>query len=244
MTHNNSPKIRYVGNSPLLIDKFIAYFKHQMDIVHYHEAPNKDEPFDYFLIIDPIEQEIKRIRMQELWKRTLTSTPSVKMLVIDWWPCSCNGFVSPMDIPPHLPKLLSKAVAISDIKHCTQCHQQMKEAIHPLFEPHGDVSPLIKVIQFIEGIIEHLKNNNTSLVNERRVAINKEFQRYQKTLSGNQTIIEQTPFKYELFTIDSDITKWTQLLGTSDRKIFREMEEGIKNHISKLSDIRKEIGFG
>lgn len=242
MTDNNIPKIRYIGNSPVLIDKFKAYFEHQIEIDHYYNA-SKDEPFDYFLVIDPIEQDIKRIRMQELWKRTLTSTPSVKMLVIDWWQCTCNGFVSPMDIPARLPDLLARAVPIDDIKHCKHCHKQMKEAINPLFEPHGDKSPLINVIQPIVGLIDSLKSNNPSLVYERRDSIRKEFQRYEKALEDNERIINETPFKDELLAIRLDITIWTPQINSKEVNVFKAMKEDIGRHTRKLDDIQNNIGF-
>lgn len=243
MTHIAIPKICYIGNSPLLIRKFKEHFNHQIEIAHYHDMPI-DALFDYFVVIDPIEQDIKRIRMQELWKRQFKATnPSVKMLVIDWWPCCCNGFMSPMDIPENLHDFLANAVSIQDSEHCKHCHRKMKKEIDPLFEPHGDISPLIKSIQPIDGISEYIKKKNQKFVNERRLFAEEEFNNYEHILRKNETIIDQTPFKNELMAVSAQLQIWKSQLQSNEAKVFENMKKEVNAHIEKLRNIKKTIGF-
>ena len=111
----DKPNIRFVGNSPVLTQKIGDYFKSfGLDMTHFNESPNAE--CDYLIVIDPTEQALKRMRMQELWKNELLEKHlNAKMLVIDWWTCHCNGFVSPMDIPSNLDNFLARAPSVKDV---------------------------------------------------------------------------------------------------------------------------------
>ena len=237
--------IRYIGNSPVLIQKIKEYLKHSgYDMTHYHDAP-ADGACDYFFIIDPIEQETKRLRLQELWKRELQKqASSVKMLVFDWWACDCNGFISPMDIPSSMPKLLEMARPLYDIEECQHCHQIMENGMNHLFKPHGDVSPLIKARYNISSMIGNIEKRNFSNIQQIFNDVQKIFTYYEGVLSESEFITIQTPYKDDFQKLRQHLAAWRHgLVISKDTTNMENIWKDMGNCIKEINLIKANIGF-
>jgi hypothetical protein len=188
--------IRFVGNSPVLVGKVHDYlYLNGLKMTHYNKATNRQ--CDYFIVIDPIEEAIKRMRVQEVWKEVLKEKHSeAKMIVLDWWVCHCNGFISPMDIPTQIDDFLAIGQPLNEIAICSTCHAKSKEGFQRLFNSHGalSVEPLIEIQNALAGLVNDLMQSDNDYALRNAMDLQKKVEAYQIEFERVITISLETPF--------------------------------------------------
>jgi hypothetical protein len=234
-----------VGNNPVLVRKVHDYLHHNgLKMTHYNKASNRQ--CDYFIVIDPIEESIKRMRVQEVWKEELKEKHSeAKMIVLDWWVCRCNGFISPMEIPTLVDDFLAIGQPLNEIETCAICHTKSKAGIQRIFNSHGELSvkPLIEIQNALAGLVNDLMQPDNDYALYNAMDLQKKVEAYQLEFKRTIAISLETPF-YNLFNQVQDFLKRLAAHIIPDPSLRNEwqiqnMNEEVQSLIERINLIGK-----
>ena len=235
--------IRFVGNSPVLGQKVREYLNsHGLTMTHYNQANGAE--CDYLIVIDPTEEAIKRMRVQELWKTELQEKHTqAKMIVLDWWACRCNGFVSPMGIPKQIERFLDIAQPVNEVSNCKYCHAQTRAGIRHIFKSHDEQAPLFGIQNELASLIDYLNRGNKMAASKALEELRSRALIYQKDLDERINIIAvETPFINDFYRIKEYLNRLIAEIAQDIKLMNIQSIENMDGEASLLIEYINSVG--
>jgi hypothetical protein len=234
--------IQFVGNNLDLVRKMHEYLSENgLKMTHYNQDVHAE--CDYLIVIDPTEEAIKRLRLQEIWKDELREKHTqAQMIVLDWWTCECNGFVVPMGIPVQIDRFLALAQSINNVTYCPKCHAKTKTGIQHIFKPHGRQAPLFDIQNDVASLVNQLKIKG-KFVEKFLEDLRNGVSVYQKELEERIGIIAiETPFKSDFDKIKDYLNRLSHQIKFHKTDLDLLELESLDKEASELLEYINSVG--